>query len=224
MQQSPPPQTKMAPQMPRIPGVNDARATGRFEVKPVIALVLAAVLCAGGITLWLAHRRHTEVRASASSEPTAAEPAISDPPQAKASDAADAVATVDELAKPWSSKKFNFINPKTHESVPAMIIRLPSTGTRGESYWAFSMNTPFSNCQLRFVTDLTELSQRYAYSSAHPMVVSTCEGTLYDPLKMATLPDGSWVRGEIVRGGGIRPPLAIQIQVHGNNLLADRGE
>jgi hypothetical protein len=71
---------------------------------------------------------------------------------------------------------------------------------------------------------LAELSQRYTYTSNHPMVVSTCEGTVYDPLKMATLPDGSWVRGEIERGGGLRPPLAIQIHLHGNSIVADRSE
>jgi hypothetical protein len=56
------------------------------------------------------------------------------------------------------------------------------------------------------------------------MVVSDCEGTIYDPLKMATLPDGSWVRGDIVRGSGIRPPIAIQVQVRGREVVAARME
>jgi hypothetical protein len=225
MQTRRPPQTKIAPAMPHIPGVTDARAPARSGFKPLLAAVLAGVLGAGGITLWLAQRRHAEPRVSASGEQATAEPAVSDSAltQAKNGDP-DAVATVDELAKPWSWKSFDFIDPKSHNSVPAMIIHLPSPEARGDSYWAFSTKTPFSNCQLRFVTDLTELAQRYSYSSTHPMVASTCEGTLYDPLKMATLPDGSWVRGEIVRGGGIRPPLAIQVHLHGSSLVADRSE
>ncbi len=56
------------------------------------------------------------------------------------------------------------------------------------------------------------------------MVVSDCDGVLYDPLKMGTLSDGTWVRGEIVRGGGIRPPVAIQVEVRGRNLIAKRIE
>ena len=47
---------------------------------------------------------------------------------------------------------------------------------------------------MQYVTDLNALSQRFAYPAAHPLVVSDCDGILYDPLKMATLPDGSWVR------------------------------
>lgn len=220
------PQPKIAPSMPHIPGVSDARATAQSSFKPLVAVALAAILCAGGTALWLVRRHSGAPNASASSESGGAEPAISDPIATKTQTGVDpdAVATVDELAKPWSSKNFNFIDPKTHNSIPAMIIRLPSPGTRAESYWAFSTKTPFSNCELKFVSDLAELSQRYTYTSNHPMVVSTCEGTLYDPLKMATLPDGSWVRGEIERGGGLRPPLAIQIHLHGSSIVADRSE
>jgi len=100
-------------------------------------------------------------------------------------------------------------------------MRLP---VAGESFWAFSLNTPFSRCQLQYVTDLSALSQRFAYPATHPMVVSECDGTIYDPLKMATLSDGSWVRGDIVRGGGIRPPIAIQVRVRGHELVAARME
>ena len=220
------PQSKIGPSMPHIPGVNDARATAPSGFKPLVAVALAAILCAGGTTLWLVRRHSGAPTASASSESAAAEPAISEPTPTKTQTGVDpdAVATVDELAQPWSSKNFNFIDPKTHSSISAMIIRLPSPGTRAESYWAFSTKAPFSNCELKFVSDLAELSQRYTYTSNHPMVVSTCEGTLYDPLKMATLPDGSWVRGEIERGGGLRPPLAIQIHLHGSSIVADRSE
>jgi hypothetical protein len=224
--QPPQPQPKIAPSMPHIPGVPDVRATAPSGFKPLVAVTLAALLCAGGITLWLVRRHSGAPAASASSESAAAEPAISDPTATNPQTGVDrdAVATVDELAKPWSSKSFNFIDPKTHARIPAMIIRLPSPGTRAESYWAFSTKAPFSNCELKFVSDLAELSQRYTFTSSHPMVVSTCEGTLYDPLKMATLPDGSWVRGEIERGGGLRPPLAVQIHLHGNSIVADRSE
>ena len=220
------PQPKIAPSMPHIPGVPDARAAAQSGFKPLVAVALAAILCAGGTTLWLVRRHSGAPTASASSESAAAEPAISEPTPTKTQTGVDpdAVATVDELAQPWSSKNFNFIDPKTHSSISAMIIRLPSPGTRAESYWAFSTKAPFSNCELKFVSDLAELSQRYTYTSSHPMVVSTCEGTLYDPLKMATLPDGSWVRGEIERGGGLRPPLAIQIHLHGSSIVADRSE
>ncbi len=102
-----------------------------------------------------------------------------------------------------------------------MLIRLPGSAP---SFWGFSLSAPLSRCPLQYVTDLSVLSQRFAYAAAHPMIVSDCDGTIYDPLKMATLADGSWARGEIVRGGGIRPPIAIEIEVRDRNLIAERME
>lgn len=226
-QQVPPPaqQRKMVPAMPRIPGVSDAPKARPFDPKPLIvgaALMLA--VCAAIFSLWIWHQHHGKVQAAVPAQ-AAPEPAIqSPPPAAKAANTdSDAIATLDELAKPWAYKKFDFVDPNTHESVPAMVIHVPSSGGH-EVFWAFSMNTPFSQCELQYVTDVAALSQRYAYPVAHPMLVSDCDGTLYDPLQMSTLPDGSWVRGEIVRGGGIRPPIAIQVHVRGRVLVADRIE
>ena len=220
----PPAQRKIAPEMPHIPGVNDGRKAPLFDPKPLIAGVLIVAVCATGLAAWRWHQHHRNLSAAAPAQ-AAAEPEIYNPPPVNKSANADpdAIGTLDELAKPWANKKFGFVDPKTHESVPAMVIHLPSSGGR-ELFWAFSMNTPFSQCELQYVTDLAALSQRYAYPAAHPMLVSDCDGTLYDPLKMATLPDGSWVRGEIVRGGGIRPPIAIQVHIRGRVLVADRIE
>lgn len=227
-QQAPPappaPRPKIAPAMPRIPGVGDAPKAPKSNHKPLVAVALILVACAALLAVWLWHQHHGKPAAAVPAQ-AAPEPAVqSPPPVAKSADVdADAVGTVDELAKPWAYKKFGFADPKTHETVPAMVIHIPSTGGH-ELFWAFSMNTPFSQCQLQYVTDVAALSQRYAYPASHPMLVSDCDGTLYDPLKMATLPDGSWVRGEIVRGGGIRPPIAIQVHVRGRVLVADRIE
>lgn len=212
----------VAPVMPRIPGVNDKPGTSQVQWKPLIAVIVAALVCAGAFALWLSHRRQTDQRASTPAGVAPIEVSIPDPSSAMRTDTnPNAIARLEELAKPWSSKKFNFVDPQSHDSVAAIAIHLPGSG---ESFWAFSLNPPFSRCQLQFVTDLTALSQRFAFPATHPMVVSDCDGTIYDPLKMATLPDGSWVRGDIVRGSGIRPPLAIQVQVRGGELIASRIE
>lgn len=213
---------KAAPVMPRIPGVNDENAGGHVQWKPLSAVIVVALVCAGGFAYWLSHRRPADQEASAA--PTAAAPEFSIPdPSANAESDGDpnSIARVDELARAWSSKKFNFVDPQSHDRVAAMVIRLPGSG---DSFWAFSLNPPFSRCELQFVSDLTALSQRFAFPATHPMVVSDCDGTIYDPLKIATLPDGAWVRGDIVRGSGIRPPLAIQVQVRGRELIASRIE
>ena len=56
------------------------------------------------------------------------------------------------------------------------------------------------------------------------MVLAACDGTIYDPLRVGTSPTGAWVRGEIVHGVGIRPPLAIEIRVKGNSIFANSME
>lgn len=221
---------KIAPEMPRIPGVSEAPKPSqapkapRSNPKPLMAVALIGLVCAAILAVWIWRQHQGQPQAAVPVQP-APQPAVQSPPPVdkSANIDPDAIGTLEELAKPWAYKKFGFLDPKTHETVPAMVIHIPSTGGR-ELFWAFSMNTPFSQCQLQYVTDLAALSQRYAYPASHPMLVSDCDGTLYDPLKMATLPDGSWVRGEIVRGGGIRPPIEIQVHPRGRVLVADRIE
>ena len=218
----PPAPKKAAPAMPLIPGVNDKPAGAQVQLKPLITVIVAALLCAACFAIWLSHRRQADQKLSASATVAVPEAPISDSPSTTKTEMdPNVIAKLDELAKPWSSKNFNFVDPQTHDSAGAIAIRLPGAG---ESFWAFSLNTPFSRCQLQYVTDLSALSQRFAYPATHPMVVSECDGTIYDPLKMATLSDGSWVRGDIVRGGGIRPPIAIQVEVRGHQLVAARME
>jgi len=215
---------KTTPEMPRIPGVNEAPTPAGFQPKPHLALALAALLCASGFALWLLHRRNTDLKPSAPAEAATYSAPTSSASSTKTTDTEpNAIATLYELTKPWSSKTFHFLDPKTQQSIPAMVIHLPGSATN-PSFWAFALTNPLSRCQLQYVTDLRVLSQRYAYSAEHPMVVSDCDGILYDPLKMATLPDGSWVRGDVVRGGGIRPPMSIQVEVRGRDLVAKRME
>ena len=135
-------------------------------------------------------------------------------------------AALSELAKPWASKEFTFVDPLTHDSVPAMVIHLAGAAPNSSSsYWAFSLVAPYQTCHLVYVTDLSELVTRFGYDGGtHPMIASPCDGTIYDPLKMGTIASGAWVRGEIVQGAGIRPPISIEVKVEGSDLIADRIE
>jgi len=227
---------RFKPEMPRIPGVNDSapsRAARQSVVR--LATVAAALSLAGALGWWVVHSSRNKANSPASSEASAADtfPAVAPLSGAAAASASSAgslaaartVARAEELAKPWSAKKFTFFNPLTHESVPAMIVRLPGVaGNRSEAYWAFSLNAPYESCQLEYVTDLGQLASRYGYRASHPMLLAACSGILYDPLRVGTSPLGDWVRGEIVQGVGIRPPLAIEIQVQGNSIIATRME
>jgi hypothetical protein len=207
--------------MPRIPGVNDRPKASRSNSKAFGGFIIIGLIAAAGLAFWIFQRHHANSRSSSLAEDSPAMPAASQPLAQNSPRDPAGIATVDELSKPWSSKQFNFVDPHTHEAIPAMIVRLPGAA---ESFWAFSLHTPFSQCELRYATDLAAISQRYAYPATHPMIASDCDGTLYDPQKMATLADGTWVRGEIVRGGGIRPPIAIEVHIRGREIIADRIE
>jgi hypothetical protein len=135
------------------------------------------------------------------------------------------VATVQELAEPWSSKTFIFHRPETKEDISSIVIRLPgSAPDQAGSYWAFSLQPLFGHCQLEYITDLQKLSSDYRFQAKHPMVGDPCSRAVFDPLRMADLPSGDWARGAIVKGYGFRPPLGIEIRIQRDQLVAAKME
>lgn len=129
------------------------------------------------------------------------------------------IATTVELAKPWASKRFLFPDSVTAEALTAMVVHLPNG-----SYWAFSLKEPFGSCALDYVTDLEKLRDDYNFAASHPMVVDTCNRTVYDLLRYGGPSDNSLVRGDVVQGPGLRPPIAIEVRVEGNHVVAVRME
>jgi len=129
-----------------------------------------------------------------------------------------AVATTSEVAKPWSAKRFDFRDPVTLKPVPAMLVRLP-----GGALWAFSLREPYGSCELEYVTNLKQLQDQYGFTSAHPMVGDPCNKTLFDLTEYGNGP-GGFVRGEVAQGSGWRPPMAIELRIKGNEIIAARME
>ncbi len=130
------------------------------------------------------------------------------------------VGKIGDLSQPWSSKRFLFRGPMSPDPVPAMVVRLPSG-----DYWGFSLQEPFGTCELEYVTDLQKLAADYNFRGDHPMVGDPCTHTVYDLLRYSGgSPEGGLVRGEIVRGVGVRPPLAIEIRIEGDQVRAVRME
>lgn len=227
----------LKPAQPRIPGVPESTAKTQVEdeasapslpagtapapipMKWVVGACAAVLLFVLSIVWWSHSRPPSGSPASGESAasstlllPSArpAEPGLPSGP--------GPIATTEELAKPWASQKFNFKDKLTGELTPAMVIHLP-----GGAYWAFSLNAPFSRCELKYITDLSKLSKEYAYAADHPMLVDPCSRTVYDLARYGTGPNGL-VRGEIVRGSGIRPPVAIEVRVEGHEVVAVRTE
>jgi serine/threonine protein kinase len=130
------------------------------------------------------------------------------------------VAAVGELAQPWSSKRFVFRSLTMAKDVSALIIRLPGTASGSKSYWAFSQEAPFSQCQFVYIADVAKLSSEYGFQAAHPMVVNPCSRAIFDPVQFYKLPGDVLVRGAIVKGYDLRPPYSIEVRVSGNQINA----
>jgi hypothetical protein len=124
------------------------------------------------------------------------------------------------LAQPWSSKRFFFRSLTLSKNVPALIIRLPGPASENSSYWAFSLEVPFSRCQYVYLDDLAKLSSEYGFRAAHPMVVNPCSQAVFDPLQLKELPGNILVRGALVHGYDPRPPYGIEVKVAGNQIHA----
>jgi hypothetical protein len=218
--------------MPEIPGVAVAGAdrpgiAANPTVRLVAGLVVVLVVCLLG-SRWLLRPKHVEEPPAAPApQIEVAAPAI-DPTASmpRATAAAPEIATVAEMAKPWTSKNFFFVNRLTGESVPALLIRLSSgPASQPDGYWALEMNVPFGNCQFEFVTDLDRLKNDYDFRTAkHPMVGNPCSRSVFDPLKMSEIPGNFWVRGSTAQGSDVRPPLGVELKIQGKNILAVRME
>ena len=130
------------------------------------------------------------------------------------------VATVSELAQPWSSKRFFFQSSTLAKDVPALIIRLPGPASESKSYWAISLEAPFSQCQLAYIDNVAKLSSDYGFEASHPMLVNPCSHAIFDPLQLKELAGNILVRGAIVQGNDLRPPYGIELKVIGNKIHA----
>jgi hypothetical protein len=128
------------------------------------------------------------------------------------------VATVEEMSKPWSVVKFQF-HRMSGETANGMVIRLP--GVPG--YWGLLSVAPYGQCELQLETDLKKIRENYGFAASHPMVVDSCTQTVYDPLTLGGT-GKVWVRGRVVAGPGLRPPLEVEIKVEDRNVIASRSE
>jgi hypothetical protein len=218
--------SRFHPEMPQIPGVGGAprpaqRGLGDFDSQRLLQIggVAAVVVLLGAVILWRFRSKPRAAEISEAAQEVAEPAAPEEAPQGAGMPVLQVpgvAATVEELSGAWTSKKFTFVKPLTQESIDAMVIRLPSG-----ALWAFSLQVPYSRCELEFVTDPATISAQYGYRATHPMVVSPCDSTIYDPLKVGPLGANTWARGEIVQGSSLRPPISIDVKVQGHSIIAD---
>jgi hypothetical protein len=223
------------PQQPNIPGVaptpplsEDAIPSEELSSPPrgdaATAVWIAVVVV--GVFLIIGFLFYRSLRVAAKPATASLAPDSSTPTTVPSQPAPDVlagpgvVATAQELAKPWSSKRFMFHGHVALAPDPAMVVRLP-----GGQYWGFSLREPYGTCELEYLTDLRKIANDYHFRATHPMVGNPCTHTIYDLMQYGGgSGDDGLVRGLIVSGTGIRPPMAIEIRTEGNNILAVRME
>lgn len=222
----------LRPNMPQIPGLGEARHHSTLHAnlgslkRPAQVIGIVLVASALGIAVawgaFMAVRRIARHRAASAASAAAsnATPAAPDSiPSLNDVMGPTLVADSKQVSKPWSAKKFQFVKPFTRESVDAMVIRLP-----GGTLWAFALQEPYGQCELEYITNIKLLAKQYDYQADHPMIVSPCDRTIYDPLKVGSSGGGTWSRGAVVQGDGLRPPFAIDVRKKGRLIIADRME
>jgi hypothetical protein len=206
-----------APPPPELPGAPQESA--RPPIKLIAIAGGGAFVIFVALLFWIRSSLPKSSSAPADT-PTATAPAVASKPAGSLPVGPGPIATTEELAKPWSAKRFLYRSLLTGQTEPAMVVRLP----HGE-LWGFSLLEPFGNCELEFVTDLDKLRTEYRYRADHPMVVDPCNRTVYDLSRYGGgAANDELVRGVIVQGTGIRPPMAIEIRVDGKDVVAAREE
>jgi hypothetical protein len=126
------------------------------------------------------------------------------------------IANVADMKQDWSTKAFVY-KEANGDKTPALLVRLP----KGE-YWAISLREPFGNCQMEFAS-VEKLRGDYNLSAPYPMIGDPCTHTVFDLTQYGEGPNGM-VRGAVVTGAAVRPPLAIEVNVKGGKIIASQEE
>jgi hypothetical protein len=214
---------KPAPEPPR-PATSQYRSpTAATEKIPAQKWLAVAALAIGLVSLAVFLWKHSGARAQSQDVPAAVpvvdlQPIAASQPAVVLAVGPGPVATTTELAKPWSSKRFEFHVPQTADNLSGVVVHLPSG-----VYWAFSLREPYGTCELEYVTDLGKLERDYGFHADHPMVGDPCNHAVFDLTRYGAGPNGA-VRGAIVSGQGVRPPTAIDVKVRGKQIVATQLE
>lgn len=208
---------------PAIPGVparspeKPAPSAVRKQQPPYLwAAGGAAILLTVVALAWWAHSAKQAANAAAHAAPPPAVSQAAAQPVETLPVAPGKIATTAQLKEPWSSRKFFYRYPSGITFL-AMVVHLP-----GDTYWAFSLQEPYGTCELELAS-VQRLRDYYELAANYPMVGDPCTRSVYDLTRYGNGPNGL-VRGAIAAGTGSRPPLAVEVEVQGSDIVASRSE
>jgi hypothetical protein len=221
---------RFKPEMPRIPGLAGESAGYGASKRPNLGTLalLVTLLFVAGVGAHYALRPKQIEFVPPPPPPQLQVPTPEPDPDSLlpvATEADPVIASVAEMSKAWSAKEFIF-RDRSGENIPSLVIRLSgASASQASGYWGLAMTSAYGSCRLEYISNLDKLRTDYGFRNAkHAMVGNPCSRTVFDPDKMTLLPGNIWVRGAIVQGSDLRPPLGIEIKIQGKNVLAVRRE
>jgi arsenite oxidase small subunit len=116
------------------------------------------------------------------------------------------VASLAELAEPWSAVKFTL--PDTDgDQLPCIVIRLPGGG-----WYASSLICTHNKCEIIYVRDPTSARNTFDVDVDTPVLACPCHFSVFD------LPR----HGRVIKGPAPGPPLQLTVEVRDNKVFVSR--
>ncbi len=116
------------------------------------------------------------------------------------------VASLAELAAPWSAVKFTLADAGGDE-MPGIVVRLPGGG-----WYASSLICPHNKCDIMYVTDPSMARDSFNVAVNTPVLACPCHFSVFDISR----------QGAVIGGPAPTPPLQLKVDVRDNNVFVSR--
>jgi arsenite oxidase small subunit len=110
---------------------------------------------------------------------------------------AEPVATLADLAEPWSAVKFT-LPGAGGEALPCIVVRLP-----GGEFYASSLICPHNKCEIAYVSDPETARSNFDVDVATPVLACPCHFSVFDLLR----------HGEVIAGPAPSPPAQLKVEI-----------
>jgi arsenite oxidase small subunit len=113
------------------------------------------------------------------------------------------VASLAELAEPWSAVKFT-LPDVDGDPLPCIVIRLPGGG-----WYASSLICPHNKCEIIYMSDPASARDTFDVDVRTPVLACPCHFSVFDPPR----------QGQVIKGPAPNPPLQLKVDVRDNNVF-----
>jgi arsenite oxidase small subunit len=120
--------------------------------------------------------------------------------------AGEPVATLAELANPWSAVHFTLRDANGDEQ-PCIVVRLPDGG-----WYASSLVCPHNKCDISYVTDVEAARGNFGVDVSTPVLACPCHFSVFDLTR----------HGAVIAGPAPIAPLQLQVTVRGDQVFVGR--